>query len=92
MKLTFDADKSEWNLPEEALQQHLSTAIVRHEERQLATQASRKFWITGLSVTVAAIGGSVLMLTGQFLPILIGAVIFWHGYDLAKTYIEGKNR
>lgn len=92
MKLTFDSDKSEWSLPEEALQEHLSKAIVKFEDQKLSTLQNRHFIITALFVTCAVIGGTVAMILGQFLSVIIGAAMYASAYELAKTYIEGKKQ
>lgn len=92
MKLSFDSEKSEWTLPEEVLQEHLSRAIVRFEDQKLSALQKRRFVITALFVTCAVIGGTVAMVMGQFLSVIIGAAMYCSAYELSKTYVEGKSQ
>jgi len=91
MKLQFEPEKNEWDLPEEELQLVLTQAITKLETQKTLQQQNKRFAITALFVSASVIGATCTLIFGQFFPILIGAIMYWHAYELAKTYVEGKH-
>lgn len=91
MKLQFEPEKNEWDLPEPELQAELSRALVKYDAQKSAQHQSRRFAITALFVTSSVIGASCTLVAGHFLPALFGIIIYWHAYELARKYVEGKN-
>lgn len=90
MKLRFEPEKNEWELPETELQGELSKALSKYDTMKNSQQQNRRFAITALFVTTAVIGTTCTLVVGQFFPVLIGLVIYWNAYELARKYVEGK--
>ena len=91
MKLRFEPEKNEWDLPEAELQAELSKSLAKYDAQKNSQQQSRRFVITALFVTTAVIGATITLVMGQSLPVLIGIIMYWNAYDLARKYVEGKN-
>jgi hypothetical protein len=91
MKLRFEPEKNEWDLPEAELQAELSKSLAKYDAQKNNQQQNRRFVITALFVTTAVIGATTTLIVGQFLPVLIGLIMYWNAYDLASKYVAGRN-
>ena len=88
MKLQYDPEKNEWELPQGELQATVSRTFTTLETQKTQKQQNRKFALTLLFVTASVIGATCVFIWGQFYPVLISAIIYWNAYSMASTYME----
>jgi len=89
MKLRFDPEKDEWELPDEELSTHLTNALVKFEDNKLAKEQTRRFVATSLFSVAATAGGIFLLVNStQLLTWLIGLIMIFYAYETTKTYIR----
>jgi hypothetical protein len=70
MKIQFDPETNEWELPQSELQTTITRSFTALETQKTRQHQNRKFILTLLFVVTSVVGATCVALWGQVFPIL----------------------